>query len=187
MQLTLKPLFFAAFLAVCMAWGGGAQAATKPPLLVPEGKQYLLSYQLADTDDAFWGAVNDGARAGRKVLISHVVHIKSKGFLFHKTLGKKTWRKFVTYNLFENAYSFGANEATNRRTTRPELVQDYVMGIVDEPFIARHTLEPNETYDITITLEVSEKSEEESWLRFLPFTDIFKQKLTRSFAYVAPE
>jgi len=187
MQFTLKPLFFTLLGVVCMVWGGGVHAATKPPLLVPEGKVYVLSYQLEDTDNAFWGAVNDGARAGRKVMVSHVAQIKGKGFLFPQTLGKNTWRKFVTYNLFENAYSFGAHEATARRTTRPELVQAYVLGMVDEPFIERHKLQQGQTYTITIALEVTEQTEEESWLRFLPFTDLFKQKLTRSFTYVAPE
>ena len=187
MTQTLKHLMLAAFVAVALLWGGAVHAVEKAPLMVPDGKAFLLSYQLDDKNDAVWSTIHDGVRAGRQVMVTHTVKLKKKGWaLVHPTIVKKTWSKFIVYNLFENAYSYGANEKAVRRTTRPELVQAYVMSILDQPFVMRHKLESGEAYTITVQLEVTEKSEEESWFRYLPFQNIFKQTLTRSFTYVAP-
>lgn len=184
-QKRTKLLFvLAMFMAAFVMFAPHTQAATKAPLMVPEGKFYLLSYHVEDDKDALWTAVQDGVRAGRQVMIEHTVKIKPAGWL-QSTAAKTTWRKFVIYNLFENAYSYGANEQVARRTTRPELVKAYAFGVEDQPFVARHKLVPGKAYTITIHLEVTEKSEEESWLRFLPLQNLFKQRLTRSFTYVA--
>ncbi len=159
-------------------------AALKAHLMVPVAKHNLLSYEVEDANDKLWTAIQDGVRAGRQVMVAHTIKIKPAGWL-HRSIETKTVRKFMIYNLFENAYSYGANEQVARRTTRPELVKAYAFGLEDQPFVARHKLVPGKTYTITVTIEVTEKSEEESWLRYLPLQNLFKQRLTRSFTYVA--
>ena len=179
----------AAFAALMLAVFGvlsaaPAHAAVNTPLMVPEGKFYLISYQVEDPENTLWTAIQDGARAGRQVMVAHTIKIKPTGWL-QGTVAQTTVRKFMVYNLFENAYSYGANEQVSRRTTRPEIAKAYTLGVEDTPLVARHKLVQGKTYTITMTLEVTEKSEEESWLRFLPLQNLFKQRLTRSFTYVA--
>lgn len=166
--------------------GQTAVALEDELLLVPEGQTYLLSYHLDDEENKLWDAVQDGARAGREMMVTHTVKIKKEGTFFWRTLRKKVWKKFVVYNLFENVYSYGPNLQMSERTSRPDVMQQYIMEVVDASFIARHKLESGRMYKISIKVEVSERSDETGWQRFIPFKNLFKKNLVKSFEYVAP-
>ena len=186
--MTLRALTVMAsmLLATVMVLASVNAQAEDAPLLIPEGKAYLISYSLDDPKGNFWTTVHDSVRAGRQIVVTHHVRMKPKGIsLLHRTTAAKDWRKNVVYSLFENAYTYGTDQVTSRRTTREELVKNYILSVDDMPFVPRHKVKAGQVYTITVTLEANEKGDDASWLNYLPLHNLFKTKLTRSFTYVA--
>ncbi len=173
------------FVVLLVAANTPLSAQDAPPLLIPSDENLFISYQLEDKDDVFWAAVRDAARSGRKVMVIHNVKMKKANNIIGGKVQKKVWHKFVTYNLFEDSYGYGENIDELRRTTRKELVKAFVLGIDNKQFIAKGKIKTGKEYKIKIHLEVTEKREEDSWVSYLPFQNLFKQKLLKSFIHVA--
>lgn len=184
------------FIYVVLAFlfvGGGAGGATgvEAPFsdtisLVQKGDDFMVNYQLhIEPESSFWVAVRDAMRAGRQVQVTHQVRMNEADSLLSSYIAKKTWKKYLSYNLFENTYSYGSDPENLAQTTRLDIVQSFAFGISNQPLVAVQDLERAQVYDIRVHLQVSEEGADEGLLGYLPFGGLFKRKLTRYFTHVA--
>lgn len=157
--------------------------AEDAPKLVREENHFNLSYKI-DIPPAheFWISIRDAVRAGQTAEVRHKVQMREENTFFGGRVAKAEAAKYISYNLFENTYSYGKDPQAMRQTTRLGDVQNFLFGADLTNFVQADKLKKATVYDIRIRLSLDENIHTQG-LMF--FDTVFNQKLTRHFTHVA--
>ena len=154
-----------------------------PPRLVKEEAGFRLRYQLEVPEDGgFWSSLQDAIRAGKKVSVTHYVDMREANVFFGGKVAQASAEKYVSYNLFENTYSYGTTLGDMRQTTQLDRIKNFLFSVDKPAFVAPDELETATLYEIRIRVHLDENPEAGS---FFGIDGLFSPKLRREFSHVA--
>ena len=131
-----------------------------------KGEELAVTYLLSDSNNAYFEAIQDQLKSGKRLHIDHEVNLYTLG-AWNKHLAKKERAYFVDYDLLSNEYRFDEGDGNIYRTSDEDMLRAFLFTVKNLPLIHRNRLTTGDEYVVKFHSSFKEDTSKMEWYKRL--------------------